>query len=193
MCILTKNGIHGQWLIDSLRLRCICITRRLHRGCKKFKLRKILGEMRINLSRVRVGNYFTCVIGIPPINSKLLSGSYRHNRWQWQLRISVSRDMTDRRVRRKLDGHAHIIRNAREHHWWLKKNILDILRLHVKLLFYIYVEINLTKCIAELLGGCGSIKSCDGVCPKFLIWFSIASLIMGSVIVSNSTLPSYVK
>lgn len=38
----------------------------------------------------------TCVIGIPPINSKLLPGSYRHNRWQWQLRISVGRNMTDR-------------------------------------------------------------------------------------------------
>lgn len=47
-----------------------------------------------------------------------------------------------------------------------------------------------TKCIAELRGGCGSIKSCEGVWPKFRIWFSMASLITGSVIVSKSTLPS---
>lgn len=64
----------------------------------------------------RVGNYFTCVIGVPAINGKLLAGGYRHNRWQWQLRISVGRDMTDRRIRREFYGHANIVRNAREHH-----------------------------------------------------------------------------
>jgi len=34
--------------------------------------------------------------------------------------------------------------------------------------------LELTKCIAELLGGCGSISNCDGVWPKLRIWFSIA-------------------
>lgn len=32
----------------------------------------------------------------------------------------------------------------------------------------------LTKCIAELRGGCGSIKSWEGVWPKLRIWLSIA-------------------
>lgn len=42
MRVLTKNRIHGQWLIGSLRLRCICITRRLHGGyIIKFKLRSL--------------------------------------------------------------------------------------------------------------------------------------------------------
>jgi len=31
-----------------------------------------------------------------------------------------------------------------------------------------------TRCMAELLGGCGSIRSWDGVWPKLRIWFSIA-------------------
>jgi len=51
----------------------------------------------------------------------------------------------------------------------------------------------LTMCIAELRGRCGSISSWEGVWPKQRIWFSMASLIIGSVIVSMSTLPSYVK
>lgn len=74
----------------------------------------------IDISAEAYRKLLTCVIGIPPINSKLLPSSYRHNWWQWQLRISVGRDMTDRWIRREFDGHAHVIRDAREHHWCLK-------------------------------------------------------------------------
>ena len=31
-----------------------------------------------------------------------------------------------------------------------------------------------TRCMTELRGGCGSVNSCKGVCPKLRIWFSIA-------------------
>jgi hypothetical protein len=68
---------------------------------------------------------------------------------------------------------------------------LDFLKLKQSCIKIIVVF--LTKCIAELLGGCGSMRSCDGVCPKFLIWFSMASRITASVIDSKSTLPSYVR
>ena len=49
------------------------------------------------------------------------------------------------------------------------------------------------KCMAELRGGWGSIRSWDGVWPKFRIWFSTASRITTSWIDSRSTLPSYVR
>jgi hypothetical protein len=36
------------------------------------------------------------------------------------------------------------------------------------------IQMEFTKCMAELRGGWGSINSCDGVCPKLRIWFSMA-------------------
>lgn len=38
----------------------------------------------------------------------------------------------------------------------------------------IYVCAPLTTCMAELLGGCGSMSNWQGVCPKLLIWDSTA-------------------
>lgn len=37
-----------------------------------------------------------------------------------------------------------------------------------------YKQFYLTRCIAELRGGCGSISNWDGVCPKFCICASMA-------------------
>lgn len=64
----------------------------------------------------------TSVIGVPAVYCKLLSGGNCNDRWQRQLRISVGRDMTDRRVRRKLYCHANVIGNTRKHHRWLKNS-----------------------------------------------------------------------
>lgn len=36
------------------------------------------------------------------------------------------------------------------------------------------VNTELTTCMAELLGGCGSMSSWEGVCPKLRIWASTA-------------------
>lgn len=36
------------------------------------------------------------------------------------------------------------------------------------------INMALTTCMAELLGGCGSMSSWEGVCPKLRIWASTA-------------------
>lgn len=56
------------------------------------------------------------VIAVPTVDGELMASCYGDNRRQRQLRVSVRRDVDDRRVEMELQGHAHIVGHGIKHH-----------------------------------------------------------------------------
>ncbi len=52
-----------------------------------------------------------------------------------------------------------------------KKNTTNT---HTLILLHTHTHAVLTRCMAELRGGCGSMSNWDGVCPTLWIWASVA-------------------
>ena len=68
-----------------------------------------------------LGRVTTCVIGVPPVDGKVLVGRQRDHGGQRQLREGVGRDVADRGVGEELHDHAHVVRERGEHHRGLEQ------------------------------------------------------------------------
>ena len=77
---------------------------------------------------------------------------------EWELWERVCGDVADRRVGQELHDHADVIGNGREHHRGLEAKT-RAKTISMKEGDFFQNQPLLTRCMAELLGGCGSISS----------------------------------
>ena len=135
---------------------------------------------------------------IPFVDSEILVDGNGDDCRMLDVRVRVAGDVRHGRVGEELHDHRNVVSDVGSKHHRSLNGYGEIILLNTSDYdqsnsYRRYIIAYFTMCIAELRGGCGSDRSCEGVCPKWRIWFSIASLATGSAISFKLTHPSYVR